>query len=79
MLIVANKERLFILSGSGDVIEPDEDILAIGSGGAYAQAAALALKRHSQLDARSIVEKAMEIAAGICIYTNQNFTIEELK
>lgn len=78
MLIVANEERLFILSGSGDVIEPDEDVLAIGSGGPYAQAAALALKRHSQLDAKSIVEQAMAIAADICIYTNKNFTIEVL-
>jgi ATP-dependent HslUV protease subunit HslV len=78
MLIVANDERLFILSGSGDVIEPDENILAIGSGGGYAQSAALALKRHSDLDARSIVEKALGIAADICIYTNQKFTIEVL-
>ena len=57
MLIVANKEKLYILSGSGDVIEPDEDILAIGSGGPYAQAAALALKRHSNLDAKEIIEE----------------------
>jgi ATP-dependent HslUV protease subunit HslV len=78
MLIVANDERLFILSGSGDVIEPDEDVLAIGSGGGYAQAAALALKRHSDLDAKSIVENALGIAADICIYTNQKFTIEVL-
>lgn len=78
MLIVANDEKLYILSGSGDVIEPDEDILAIGSGGPYAQAAALALKRFSKLDAKTIVEKSLEIAANICIYTNSNFTIEEL-
>ena len=78
MLIVANEEKLFILSGSGDVIEPDEDVLAIGSGGPYAQAAALALKHHSNLDARSIVEKALEIAADICIYTNKKFSIEVL-
>jgi ATP-dependent HslUV protease subunit HslV len=78
MLIVANEEKIFLLSGSGDVIEPDEDILAIGSGGAYAQAAALALKRHSKLDARTIVEKAMGIASSICIYTNQNIVIEVL-
>ena len=78
MLIVANEERLFILSGSGDVIEPDEDILAIGSGGPFAQAAATALKRHSDLDAREIVEKALGIAADICIYTNKKFTIEVL-
>jgi ATP-dependent HslUV protease subunit HslV len=78
MLIVANKERLFILSGSGDVIEPDEDVLAIGSGGAFAMAAALALKRYSDLDAKAIVEKALDIAGDICIYTNKNFTIEVL-
>ena len=78
MLIVANEEKLFILSGSGDVIEPDEDILAIGSGGPYAHAAALALKRHADLDARTIVEKSLQIAADICIYTNQKFTIEVL-
>jgi ATP-dependent HslUV protease, peptidase subunit HslV len=78
MLIVANEEKLFILSGSGDVIEPDEDVLAIGSGGAYALSAALALKRFSDLDARTIVEKALEIAGDICIYTNKNFTIEVL-
>jgi len=78
MLIVANEERLFILSGSGDVIEPDEDILAIGSGGPFAHAAALALKRHSDLDAGAIVEHALGIAADICIYTNKKFTIEVL-
>lgn len=78
MLIVANHERLFILSGSGDVIEPDEEVLAIGSGGSYALAAALALKRFSELDARSIVEKSMEIAGDICIYTNKTFAIEVL-
>ncbi len=78
MLIVANEERLFILSGSGDVIEPDEDILAIGSGGPFAHSAALALKRHSDLDARAIVENALGIAADVCIYTNKKFTIEVL-
>jgi ATP-dependent HslUV protease subunit HslV len=78
MLIVANKERLFILSGSGDVIEPDEDVLAIGSGGAYAMAAALALKRYSDLDTKTIVERALDIAGDICIYTNKKFTIEVL-
>ena len=78
MLIVANNEKLFILSGSGDVIEPDEEVLAIGSGGAYAMAAAVALKRYSNLDARAIVEKAMDIAADICIYTNKKITIEVL-
>lgn len=78
MLIVANKENLFLLSGAGDIIEPDEDVLAIGSGGPFAHAAALALKRFGDLDARTIVERAMEIAADICVYTNQKFTIEEL-
>ena len=78
MLIVANNEKLYILSGSGDIIEPDEEVLAIGSGGPYAMAAAVALKRHSNLDAKIIVEKAMDIAADICIYTNKNFTIEVL-
>lgn len=78
MLIVANNEKLYILSGSGDVIEPDEDILAIGSGGPYAQAAALALKRHSNLDAREIIEESLNIASDICIYTNKKFTIEVL-
>lgn len=78
MLIVANNEKLYILSGSGDIIEPDEEVLAIGSGGPFASAAALALKRHSKLDAKTIVEKALGIAADICIYTNKNFTIEVL-
>jgi ATP-dependent HslUV protease subunit HslV len=78
MLIVANDNSLYILSGSGDVIEPDEDVLAIGSGGPFAQAAALALKRFSDLDARKLVEKSLEIASDICIYTNRKFTIEEL-
>ncbi len=78
MLIVADTEKLFILSGSGDIIEPDEDILAIGSGGPYAQSAAIALKRYSSLNAVEIVEKSLQIASDVCIYTNSNFTIEEL-
>jgi len=78
MLIVADHEKLFILSGSGDIIEPDEDVLAIGSGGPFAQSAALALKRFSDLDATTIVEKSLEIAADVCIYTNKNFSIEVL-
>ncbi len=78
MLIVADNEKLFILSGSGDIIEPDEDILAIGSGGTYAQSAAIALKRYSDLDAKDIVEKSLQIASNLCIYTNSKFTIEEL-
>jgi ATP-dependent HslUV protease subunit HslV len=78
MLIVANEEKMFILSGTGDIIEPDEYVLAIGSGGPYAQAAALALSHETQLNARGIVERSLAIAAGICIYTNTHFTIEEL-
>jgi ATP-dependent HslUV protease, peptidase subunit HslV len=78
LLIVANEEKSYILSGTGDIIEPDENILAIGSGGPFAMAAALALKRFTELDPRSIVEKSLDIAADICIYTNKNFTVEEL-
>ena len=78
LLIVADLQTTFILSGTGDVIEPEHDLAAIGSGGAYAQAAAQALLAHSALDARTIVEQALKIAAGICIYTNENLTFEEL-
>jgi ATP-dependent HslUV protease subunit HslV len=78
LMIVADKERIFLLSGNGDVIEPDEDVVGIGSGGSYALAAARALIRHSDLSAKDIVEKSMAIAAEICIYTNQSLTIEEL-
>jgi ATP-dependent HslUV protease subunit HslV len=78
MLIVANAEKMYLLSGTGDIIEPDEDVLAIGSGGPYAQAAALALVRETSLDPRAVVEKSLAIAAGICIYTNDRFAVEEL-
>lgn len=78
LLIVADKERSLLISGTGDVIEPDKELLAIGSGGAYAQAAAQALLDNSELDARTIVEKALAIAGEICIYTNQEISIEEL-
>jgi ATP-dependent HslUV protease subunit HslV len=78
LLCVADAKNSFIVSGNGDVIEPEDDIMAIGSGGAYAQAAARALAQNTDLDARSIVEKALTIAADICIYTNRNLTIEEL-
>ena len=78
LLIVADLQNLLILSGSGDVIEPEHDLAAIGSGGAYAQAAAQALLLHTELDARAIAEQALKIAAGICIYTNENLTFEEL-
>ncbi len=79
LLMAADSDHLFLLSGNGDVIEPDEGILGIGSGGAYAQAAAAALVHHTELDARSIAEAAMKIAASICIYTNEEITIEEIK
>jgi ATP-dependent HslUV protease subunit HslV len=78
LLIVADKERSLLISGTGDVIEPDNDLLAIGSGGAYAQAAAVALLENTELDARTIVEKALAIAGDICIYTNREISIEEL-
>jgi ATP-dependent HslUV protease subunit HslV len=78
LMIVADSERSFILSGNGDVIEPENGISAIGSGGPYALAAARALIDHTDLDARAIVEQAMKIAAEICIYTNNVVTIEEL-
>jgi ATP-dependent HslUV protease subunit HslV len=78
MLIVLDRKSTFLLSGTGDLIEPDDGIIGIGSGGGYALAAARALARHSALDARAIAESAMAIAAGICIYTNGSITIEEL-
>jgi len=78
MLIVADKHSTFLLSGTGDLIEPDDGIVAVGSGGPFAMAAARALIRHSQLDARQIATEAMRIAADICIYTNSNLTVEEL-
>jgi ATP-dependent HslUV protease subunit HslV len=78
LLIVADKEHIFIISGNGDVIEPGEGIAAIGSGGPYAQAAARALYENTALGAGEIIERAMKIAAGICIYTNENIDIEEL-
>ncbi|MBC7294164.1 MAG: ATP-dependent protease subunit HslV, partial [Thermoleophilia bacterium] len=78
LLLVADKEKTYILSGSGDVIEPDEPVAAIGSGGAYARAAAVALMENTNLGAREIVEKAMAIAAKICVYTNEKITLLEL-
>jgi len=78
LLIVANEEHLFILSGNGDVIEPDDNVAAIGSGGPYALAAARALLRHGSLPLRQVVEESMKIAAEICIYTNSEICIEEL-
>jgi ATP-dependent HslUV protease subunit HslV len=79
MLIVADPTTILIISGNGDVVEPEHDLAAIGSGGAYAQAAAQALLEHTPLDARTIVEQALKIAADICIYSNHQVTIEELQ
>ena len=78
LLLVSDKEQTFLLSGQGDVIEPDTGIAAIGSGGPFAQAAAQALADHTQLSAREIAEEAMKIAGQMCIYTNDKVTIEEL-
>ena len=78
MLVVMDATATYLLSGNGDLIEPDDGIVAIGSGGAYALAAAKALAAHTSLDARAIAEQAMRIAAGICIYSNDNLTVEVL-
>jgi ATP-dependent HslUV protease, peptidase subunit HslV len=78
LMIVADRDRIFLISGNGDVIEPDEGVVGIGSGGPFAVAAARALLRHTNLSPREIAEKSMAIASEICIYTNQNLTIEEL-
>ncbi|MBI5074494.1 MAG: ATP-dependent protease subunit HslV [Nitrospirae bacterium] len=78
LLVIADREHTFIISGTGDVIEPEDGIAAIGSGGAFAQAAARALYDNTELSAEEIIQKAMKIASGICIYTNDNITIEEL-
>jgi ATP-dependent HslUV protease subunit HslV len=78
MLIVADERSTFLLSGTGDLIEPDDGIIGIGSGGNYAMAAARALARHTEIDARAIAEIAMGIAAEVCIYTNAHLTIEAL-
>ncbi|HET7395828.1 MAG TPA: ATP-dependent protease subunit HslV [Gammaproteobacteria bacterium] len=79
LLCVADKTASFVVSGNGDVIEPQDGLMAIGSGGPFAQAAARALIENTELDARNITERALNIAADICIYTNRNLTIEELK
>ncbi|HEY1802085.1 MAG TPA: ATP-dependent protease subunit HslV [Terriglobales bacterium] len=78
LLLVSDKDQTFLLSGQGDVIEPDTGIAAIGSGGPYAQAAAQALAEHTELSSRQIAEEAMKIAGKMCIYTNEKVTIEEL-
>lgn len=77
LLAVADKETSLIITGNGDVVQPENDLIAIGSGGPYAQSAARALLENSELDARAIVEKALTIAGDICVYTNGNQTIEE--
>jgi len=78
LLIVADTDDLLVISGSGDVVEPDDGVIAIGSGGNFALAAARVLIKHSQLDAHAIAEEAMRTAAGICVYTNDQLTFEEL-
>ena len=78
MLAVADQETSLLISGNGDVLEPEHGLIAIGSGGPFAQSAALALLENTELDARTIVEKALKIAGDICIYTNHNVSIEEL-
>lgn len=78
LLIVANEDALLVLTGNGDVIEPQENFIAIGSGGTFAQSAAKALYENTDLGARDIVERSLKIAASICVYTNENLTIEEL-
>jgi ATP-dependent HslUV protease subunit HslV len=78
MLVVLDAKSTFLLSGTGDLIEPDDGVVAIGSGGPYALAAARALAQNTELDARGIAQKAMQIAADICIYTNANIVMEEL-
>ena len=78
LLVAASRESLLVIAGSGDIIEPDEPVTAMGSGGTYALAAARALMAHSQLGARDIAEEAMKIAASLCIYTNDQIIVEEL-
>ena len=79
LLVVADKESSLVITGNGDVIEPEDSIMAIGSGGAYALSAARALVANTKLNARDIVAKSLEIAAGICVFTNEIYTIEELE
>ncbi|MBO4314027.1 MAG: ATP-dependent protease subunit HslV [Desulfovibrio sp.] len=78
MLLLADKEHILLLSGTGDVIEPDDDVAAIGSGGPYALSAARALARHTAMDAEDIVRESMKIASEICVFTNGHFTVETL-
>ncbi|WP_432471730.1 ATP-dependent protease subunit HslV [Amphritea sp. HPY] len=79
LMLVANSEKTYLISGSGDIIEPEDGVIAIGSGGNYALAAARALVDNSQLNAREIVEKSLQIAADICVFTNANLTVEQLE
>jgi ATP-dependent HslUV protease subunit HslV len=79
LLVIADKEASLVVTGNGDVIEPEDSIMAIGSGGPYALSAARALLQNSELDARGIVEKSLTIAGDICVYTNHNHTVEELE
>lgn len=79
LMLVANREKTFLISGSGDIIEPEDGVIAIGSGGNYALSAARALVDNTDLSARDIVEKSLNIAAGICVFTNDNLTIEQLE
>ena len=79
LLVVADRESSLVITGNGDVIEPEDSIMAIGSGGSYALSAARALVLNTELNARDIVKKSLEIAAGICVYTNEVYTIKELK
>ncbi|MEE9422672.1 MAG: ATP-dependent protease subunit HslV [Gammaproteobacteria bacterium] len=79
LLVVADKSNSLVITGNGDVIEPEDSLMAIGSGGSFAQAAARAMLDTTELDARTIVEKALRIAGDICVYTNQNLTLEELE
>ena len=78
MMLVADTRVMYLMSGTGDLIEPDDGVMGIGSGGPFAMAAARALVGHSELDARGIVEQSMQIAADICIYTNNRIVVEEL-
>jgi ATP-dependent HslUV protease subunit HslV len=79
LMLVANEEKTYLLSGSGDVIEPEDGVIAIGSGGNYALASARALVDNTDMSARDIVEKSLHIAASICVFTNNNLTIEQLE
>jgi ATP-dependent HslUV protease subunit HslV len=79
LLLVADKSNTYLLGGNGDVVEPDEGVIAIGSGGNYALAAARALMRHTDMSAKQVAESAMRIAGEICVYTNSNIVYEELQ